>query len=84
MGSLERKIKRNQQRKAFNELTEEWNRAKRNGQSVNGKELGKKPPFGVFVKRLEAHEALVKLEKENKAKEKIEAEKKIDLEWKDE
>jgi len=84
MGSFERKLKRSQQRRAFNELTVEWRKAKAAGVKVGGKELGKKPPFGVFVKRLEAHEALVKLDAENKLKEKFEAEKKLDLEWKDE
>lgn len=83
MGSFERKLKRAQQRATFNRFTEEWAHAKRTGQKVNGKPLGKKPPFSVFKKRLDQLEAAAAEAAKKAAAEKLEAEKKLDLEWKE-
>ena len=84
MGSLDRKVRRNQERARYEKFGEDWFRAKRAGQKVNGKELGRKPGFAEFKRRMKLHEAVMKLEEQNKAKEKELAEKKLDLEWKDE
>lgn len=85
MGSFDRKLRRNQERAAFNSFTEEWFRAKRAGHKVNGKELGKKPGFSEFKRRLKLHEAVQKVEAETKLKEQAAAEQKIKAEeWKEE
>lgn len=83
MSSLDRKIKKNQLREQFNKLTEEWNYAKRNGQKINGHLLGKKPSFGQFKKRMEAHLKLQKVNQQLELEKKKQEDKKIDLEWKD-
>jgi len=55
------------------------------GETIDHKEkLGRKPSFGMFLKRMKAMAAMEKIQKELKLEEKKEEEKKIDLEWKDE
>lgn len=84
MGSLDRKMKRNQERAAFNAFTEEWSRAKHAGHLVNGKELGKKPGFSEFKRRLKLHQAVQNVEAENRLREQAAAEEKIKAEeWKE-
>jgi hypothetical protein len=93
MGSLERKLKRNQLRRQFDDLGRQWADAKRfqENRLAAGEELqkdeqklGRKPSFGQFIKRTKALAAMEKIQKELKEKERQEEEKKIDLEWKDE
>jgi hypothetical protein len=85
MSSIERKMRRQQRRKHFETFTEEWNLAKRTGQLVNGKLLGKKPSFSQFSKKLDMHERAEKIKSIVEAeKARREADKNVDLEWKDE
>lgn len=77
-------MKRNALRKEFKKLTEEWNRMKTNGEKIDGRELGKKPSFGQFVKKMKIAQEVVEMQKkeaENQAK--ID-EAKMDLSWEDE
>ena len=83
MSSIDRKFKNAQLRKEYEILTKEWADAKRNGKKINGKELGTKPGFGEFKRRLKAHEQLQKANAVLEQQKKVEEEKKIDLEWKD-
>lgn len=84
MGSLDRKTNRNALRVEYKKLTEEWNRMKRNGEKVRGQELGKKPSFGQFVKKMKLaqtiHEAQMKAAQ---AQREID-EKNSDLAWEEE
>lgn len=92
MGSLARQMKRTQLRHEFNAFTKQWANAKMfqqqritAGETIDPKEkLGRKPSFGMFIKRMKAVVAMEKIEKELKLEQKKEEEKKIDLEWKDE
>ena len=83
MSKFDRQIEKNALRKQYEKLTEEWNHAKRNGQKINGHLLGKKPSFGQFKKRMEAHLKLQQLNQKLELEKKIQEEKKMDLEWKD-
>ena len=85
MGSLERKLKRRQERRAFDQFTEEFRLAKRNGQKrPDGKELGRKPGYGEFRRRLKMLAAINETKRKTDELAKQEAEKKIDTEWKEE
>lgn len=81
MGSFERKIRKNIERQAFNEFTKEWNAAKRDGQKrPDGSDLGSKPGFSIFKKRLKQHRAVQLLQQKLREQEQ---KKDIDLEWKE-
>jgi len=93
MGSFERKLKRNQLRAEFNNLTKQWAAAKMfqqqrldKGETLQPTEekLGTKPGFSAFIKRMKASKAMDMIQSQLKAQEKKEEEKKIDLEWKEE
>jgi hypothetical protein len=85
MSSVDRKSRRQQRREHFKTFTEEWNLAKRTGQLINGKTLGKKPSFGQFSKKLDMHERAEKIRKiVETEKARLEADKNVDVEWKDE
>ena len=92
MGSLARQLKRNQLRQEFNVFTKQWHHAKMfqqqqidSGETIDPKEkMGRKPSFGMFIKRMKAAAAMEKIQGELKVQEMREGEKKIDLEWKEE
>jgi hypothetical protein len=80
MGSLERKMRRTNLRKEYEDFTKEWRLMKHSGQLVNGKTLGKKPGFSEFKRRLALIETNKVLEAENK---RHTEDKNIDLTWDD-
>lgn len=84
MGSFDRKLKRNQLRREYDQFSKEWAAAKRAGAKPNGKELGKKPGLSEFKRRLRLFEAMQQAERVTKELAKEAEEKKIDLEWKEE
>lgn len=92
MGSMARKLKRNQKRLQFQSFTRQWSTEKRYQEEAHqageaippDKVLGTKPKFGHFLRRTRALEAIQKMEKEVEQKKKLDAEKELDLEWKDE
>lgn len=84
MGSFERKLKRNQLRRDYEDFGKEWARAKAMGAKPNGKELGKKPGFNEFKRRLKLFKTMQQAEQKQKELNKEAEEKKIDLEWKEE
>jgi len=93
MGSLDRKIERNRIRNEYKEFTKQFQIEKRfqterlaNGESLGKDEqrLGTKPSFSQFMKRLKSFELMQRINKSIAQKQKVEDDKKIDLEWKDE
>lgn len=80
MSAFERKIRRNMERQAYDKFTKEWFKAKRSGQKVDGRELGRKPGFSEFKRRMKMHEAISKLQAQNVEKENNLIDS-ADLEW---
>lgn len=81
MGMFERKLRKNQEREAFKQFSREWARLKAEGFKIDGlTPLGKRPSFSEFRKRVRMAEEAQK-QRENEIR--IEAEKQVDLEWKE-
>lgn len=81
--SMDKKAKNNQFRVEYESFSREWTAAKLSGKTIDGKPMGKKPSFSMFKKRLKAYFAMQKVEHSLKLKQKMDQEKNIDLEWKD-
>ena len=88
-----KKFKRNFLRRQFEEFSKEFTERKRmqkarlaQGESLKEGEilLTHKPPFGQFIKRMEYAKEVNKIQLLAAAQQKIEEEKKLDLEWKEE
>lgn len=93
MGSLDRKIRRNQEKLAYKKFGEAFQSMKRDQQyrlettktlRPGERELRHKPPLAEYVRRVELFKEAQKKEAEAQRQAKLDAEKKVDLEWKEE
>ncbi len=92
MGSIERKLKRQQQKNGYKNFGRAFANVKDDqtarlasgvGLQPGENKLGKKPPLSVYLERVKQLEQLRLNEQEKIKQEKVEEEKKVDREWKD-